>query len=78
MAPELLRMEDPPVNGTPKGDVYSFGIIMQEILFRSYPYSTCDLTPEGTYEKFIKKIHTYVFIYMRLFVYRRMCMYDHL
>ncbi|KAI3360537.1 hypothetical protein L3Q82_002275 [Scortum barcoo] len=34
MAPELLRMESPPPQGTPKGDVYGFGIILQEVALR--------------------------------------------
>ncbi|XP_053560201.1 atrial natriuretic peptide receptor 1 [Bombina bombina] len=34
-APELLRMENPPPQGTPKGDVYSFGIILQEVALRN-------------------------------------------
>ncbi|XP_030020680.1 atrial natriuretic peptide receptor 1 isoform X3 [Manduca sexta] len=33
-SPELLRMTDPPPEGTQKGDVYSFGIIMHEIVNR--------------------------------------------
>ncbi|CAG9568154.1 unnamed protein product [Danaus chrysippus] len=33
-APELLRMADPPPEGTQKGDVYSYGIIMHEIVNR--------------------------------------------
>uniref|UniRef100_A0A8C6TXV7 Guanylate cyclase n=1 Tax=Neogobius melanostomus TaxID=47308 RepID=A0A8C6TXV7_9GOBI len=34
MAPEILRLENPPPHGTQKGDVYSFGIILQEVALR--------------------------------------------
>ncbi|XP_029306918.1 LOW QUALITY PROTEIN: atrial natriuretic peptide receptor 1-like [Cottoperca gobio] len=34
MASELLRMETPPPQGTQKGDVYSFGIVLQEVALR--------------------------------------------
>ncbi|XP_061552061.1 LOW QUALITY PROTEIN: atrial natriuretic peptide receptor 1 [Phycodurus eques] len=34
MAPELLRMEATPPQGTQKGDVYGFGIILQEVALR--------------------------------------------
>uniref|UniRef100_A0A667YIH4 Guanylate cyclase n=1 Tax=Myripristis murdjan TaxID=586833 RepID=A0A667YIH4_9TELE len=34
MAPELLRLESPPPRGTQKGDVYSFGIVLQEVALR--------------------------------------------
>ena len=43
-APELLRMTTRPVNGTQKADVYSFAIILQEIMFRAEPYFI-DLEP---------------------------------
>jgi atrial natriuretic peptide receptor A len=33
-APELLRMENPPPEGSQKGDIYSFAIIMHEIIER--------------------------------------------
>ncbi|ETE59718.1 Guanylate cyclase 2G, partial [Ophiophagus hannah] len=32
-APELLRMEEYPFHGTQKGDVYSFAIIMRELIY---------------------------------------------
>lgn len=38
-APELLRLSNPPVNGTIKGDVYSFAIICQEIVYRNGVFS---------------------------------------
>ena len=37
-APELLRTSKPPIGGTKEGDVYSFGIIVQEILTCDVPY----------------------------------------
>ena len=37
-APELLRMPGPPPEGTQKGDVYSFAIICQEIVYRKGPF----------------------------------------
>ena len=48
-APELLRMHHRPPNGTQKGDVYSFAIICQEIVYRSgvFHMSNQDLGPQG-------------------------------
>jgi hypothetical protein len=52
-APELLRMpvnERPPY-GTQQADVYSFAIVMQEILFRTMPYFIEGFSPKGTTAK---------------------------
>ncbi|KAH3894135.1 atrial natriuretic peptide receptor 2-like isoform X2 [Dreissena polymorpha] len=37
-APELLRLSRRPPKGTQKGDVFSFAVVMQEILLRCPPY----------------------------------------
>lgn len=37
-----------PPNGTQKGDVYSFAIIVQEIVLKDLPYaSMADVDPDG-------------------------------
>jgi len=49
-APELLRMSNRPPEGTQKGDVYSFAIICQEIVYRKGPFWLEDdeyITAEG-------------------------------
>ena len=46
-APELLRLKTRPTNGTQKGDVYSFAIILQEIIYRAAPYFIDIETPRS-------------------------------
>jgi len=46
-APELLRMTTRPINGTQKADVYSFAIVLQEIVFRTQPYFIDIEPPHG-------------------------------
>ncbi|KAK1122590.1 hypothetical protein K0M31_009035 [Melipona bicolor] len=48
-APELLQMERRPPEGTQKGDVYSFAIIVHEIVVRRGPFylgDDCDISPK--------------------------------
>lgn len=46
-APELLRDPENSRKGTYKGDVYSFSIILQEVVVRGGPYCMLGLSPEG-------------------------------
>ncbi|KAF0880534.1 INT3 protein, partial [Crocuta crocuta] len=52
-APELLRMASPPARGSQAGDVYSFGIILQEIALRSgvFHVEGVDLSPKEIVER---------------------------
>uniref|UniRef100_A0A3B4UBZ9 Guanylate cyclase n=1 Tax=Seriola dumerili TaxID=41447 RepID=A0A3B4UBZ9_SERDU len=54
-APELLRQVGVPAKGTPKGDVYSFAIIMWELMYNSKagPYYDVNLEP-----KIIRQLRT--------------------
>ena len=47
-SPELLREKSGLSNGSQKGDVYAFAIIMYEIYGRKGPYGMCDTDPQGT------------------------------
>lgn len=47
-APEILRIPGQPgVYGTLPGDVYSFAIIMQEVVIRGPPFCMLNLSPAG-------------------------------
>ena len=47
-APELLRGPGDPGQGTLKGDTFSIGIILQEVLTWGPPYGSPRLSAEGT------------------------------
>ncbi|XP_051535145.1 retinal guanylyl cyclase 2-like [Myxocyprinus asiaticus] len=53
-APEHLRDPENPWKGTYKGDVYSFAIILQEVVVRGAPYCMLGLSPEEIIRK-VKK-----------------------
>ena len=54
-APELLRMNNRPPEGTVKGDVYSFAILWQEIVYRSgaFHLENMELSPKGFEYQFL-------------------------
>nr|XP_015202921.1 PREDICTED: guanylate cyclase 2G-like [Lepisosteus oculatus] len=58
-APELLRLVQHPFNGTPKGDIFSFAIIMRELICDGEvgPYHDVQLEPEEIIER-IKTPHS--------------------
>jgi hypothetical protein len=49
-------MKKRPFNGTQKGDVYSFAIIVQEIAYRAQPYFCDNIDPRGLCASFDCKI----------------------
>lgn len=46
-APELLRDPSAPIGGTPKADIYAFGIILYEIFTRQDAFASYKLEPKG-------------------------------
>lgn len=54
-SPELLRTPKGSMLGSFAGDVYSFAIIMQEVLVRSTPFCMMDLPVKGKQE--VRKGH---------------------
>lgn len=46
-APEILRTGQAGLYGTLPGDVFSFAIIMQEVVVRGPPFCMLDLSAEG-------------------------------
>ncbi|KAL6463331.1 hypothetical protein MHYP_G00277220 [Metynnis hypsauchen] len=50
-APELLRSAKLRRTGTYQGDVYSFAVIMQEVISRSTPFCMMDMPPQEIVEK---------------------------
>lgn len=46
-SPELLRLTNPPARGTQKADVYSFGIVLFEIIGRNGPWGVTNLSNES-------------------------------
>ncbi|XP_041840435.1 retinal guanylyl cyclase 2 [Melanotaenia boesemani] len=53
-APEILRNGHPGLHGTLPGDVYSFAIIMQEVVIRGPPFCMLDLSDAEIIEKIRK------------------------
>ncbi|XP_060922601.1 retinal guanylyl cyclase 2 [Limanda limanda] len=53
-APEILRSGQPGLHGTLTGDVFSFAIIMQEVVIRGPPFCMLDLSAADIVEKLCK------------------------
>lgn len=56
-APELLRDSQPPLRGTQKADIYSFGIILYEIYGRSGPFGDENLTSAEIIDQVVRPVN---------------------
>lgn len=55
-APELLRVSDYARAGSDKGDVYSFGIILQELVTKKSPFARGYQKPKGKVKVMLKTL----------------------
>ena len=53
-APELLRLSDPPLAGTQKGDIYSFGILLYAIHGRQGPFGLMPVSPRDILKRVVE------------------------
>ncbi|CAI9726822.1 atrial natriuretic peptide receptor 1-like isoform X2 [Octopus vulgaris] len=62
-APELLRMQNRPLGGSAKGDVYSWSIICQEIIYRNGVFhfhpNRNEMSPREIYQKVVNGVRPY-------------------
>lgn len=67
MAPEVIRCEP----YTEKSDIYSFGIILNELITGKYPYIEIDYSPFKVLYIYIHMLYAHsIFIQILLFFYK--------
>lgn len=85
-APELLRNANAPARGTQKGDVYSFGIILYEIISRCGPWGhlLSTMSPKGGLSHMynmliISHMQTCIYIYIYIVYHiQYICIYTYI